>query len=338
MESIDIKKYKDIMHIKGFSLDTLNVFLTGAFLGSNAFSLLNGSKSSIIAMSSISILSLVTLKNRWKQDYEYQDVLSLLRKTDTYNELVVNYNNYINELAQFIKSFGFSSVNETLLFMTELLNGGYLSVPLNFQYKKFTHEESDIPELMGAKVLSGYGVCRHISTLLYDVCKRLDLPVYYLKCNIPNDLRKSAFNTCNHAVLLIVDNNQKYIYCPTSDYFYSKVNQSNQIKEEKYRTRAFQRVLPDPRIVSYLTAYKITDSNNTDFKAIEDAIFKMPTKEIEYDEVADLKNKVSSLVSAEQEDILDFEEEHRNQIREIAKKQLILTPYSDQPIKKWTVN
>ncbi len=147
--------------------------------------------------------------------------LEMLYNTPEYKRCKDLYDEFIRELARFMNDMG---VNDTLdigaLFM-ELLYCGYLSVPGRFEYHRYDIDNDICSDIMGARVLSGSGVCRHIAGCLIDLYKAMGYPAAYVTVVTTNNELSSVikdkilpFRT-NHAVVLVADKYGKYIFDPT---------------------------------------------------------------------------------------------------------------------------
>ena len=79
-----------------------------------------------------------------------------------YKEFIKKYNNEIN------KTFDLKDPYEIYALYYYLYKNGYLSINKDFKYD-VDAKSNDIASLMGCNVLSGSGVCRHISGLLSDI-------------------------------------------------------------------------------------------------------------------------------------------------------------------------
>lgn len=131
--------------------------------------------------------------------------------SDEYLELKNKYKLFIKKLAESLKKIGFEDSMDLGIFLTIMLNEGVLSVPDYYHYKK-DNVDNDIyfHETLGARVLSGYGVCRNAAALLRDVYKEMGYDAKYLIVRIHKYLPSQS-----HAVVLVSSDEGNYIIDPT---------------------------------------------------------------------------------------------------------------------------
>lgn len=145
----------------------------------------------------------------------------LLKQTDEYNECLSLYERYVDKIAEFIRYIGLTDSLDVGMIYMNLLYGGILSCTDSFDYHKYERDIDICPELWGARVSSGTGVCRHIASNLVDVYKELGFTASYLSVKGCDGSTKSILvdrllpTKPVHAVVSVGDRYGKYIIDPT---------------------------------------------------------------------------------------------------------------------------
>lgn len=82
-------------------------------------------------------------------------------------ELKKLYNEFIKSYNKLNKVFDFNDPIQIYVMYNYLLYKGYLSINKNFEFTK--EYAKDIKNLYGSEIITGHGVCRHISSMLVDI-------------------------------------------------------------------------------------------------------------------------------------------------------------------------
>ncbi len=180
--------------------------------------LIMGTLTGVSGVSTFSTLTKQFVKTqRFINDYKKQ----LIMETDEFIACKESYENMILKIAEFLKYVGCNDTIGIGLMFKELLDSGLLSINGNFSYHKFDRDEDIFPELWGARVSTGSGVCRHISSCLVDVYKELGVVASYMSVKGCNGDAKSILadfilpRRPTHAVVMVGDNYGKYLIDPT---------------------------------------------------------------------------------------------------------------------------
>ena len=93
-----------------------------------------------------------------------------------------------------------------------MLHNGELSITQNYKYEHIkTDKDTKNHGTLGARVISGYGVCRNLSALLNDLYQKLGYNTYFLLVKF----RRTGVLP-RHAVVLIKDKSGNFIIDPTA--------------------------------------------------------------------------------------------------------------------------
>ncbi len=147
--------------------------------------------------------------------------MQLLSKTKEFQDCKKSYENYISKIGDFMIDLGVKDTLDIGMLYMEMLYGGYISVPGQFQYHKFKTDYDMCSPLMGARVTSGGAVCRHIASNLIDIYRYLGYSALYLGVNgtdgsLINMVKDRVLPVrSDHAVVLVGDRYGKYIIDPT---------------------------------------------------------------------------------------------------------------------------
>lgn len=150
-----------------------------------------------------------------KQNYE-----QYLSKTHEYQEYMAVYQEVLKDFKSFIQNYNiYSSLELGILYTCFLLPKGILSITNQFQYKYLKGIFEPL-EILGAKVISGRGCCRHISKNLVDILNTCGYEAYYLKTE-KIDLSEL------HALVGIIYDNKKLTLDPTNKKIGYFIDQEN---------------------------------------------------------------------------------------------------------------
>jgi hypothetical protein len=233
-----------------------------AFLA--VFSLINpifqmsGPIAILTAFSSNQIIRLLNIHN-----YDYLKDIKELKSL--YDQVLINFNDLKND-------FNFNNNIELCTFIHYCVNNGYLSYNKNY---KFNQENIvDIKSIEGAYLMSGIGVCRHISAFYKDIldlnnienCQILVNTIEILDLDkllkemddvfskMPNTLftkevfeeikksQKKSTKYANHVINMVKENNLGYYLDPTRLKLHTKIDDKNLLSSsnEKIRIMDFQ--------------------------------------------------------------------------------------------------
>lgn len=169
---------------------------------------------------------------------------SIIEKSDLY----VKYQEFVQNLANFMNSYNFKDPLDIGLFYFSLLNDGIFSINQKFNFHKYKLEHSDYHTVMGARICSGKAVCRHVSKNLIDLysamgynsitllVKGLEKESPFLKLNkfggpIEFALKNLKIPFINHMNVGIASDKGRFILDPTfetiSEFRYNEKENNN---------------------------------------------------------------------------------------------------------------
>ena len=138
-----------------------------------------------------------------KEAQSDEEYLNLKRKYDT----------YVEKISEYIKSSNLTDPIEIGMIFTILMDNGLMSITDKFQYKKvFSDQDQKYPGTLGARIASGYGVCRNTASLLTDVYRTLGYNANFITVTNNNN---NNINRDYHAVSLVTTKDGNIIIDPT---------------------------------------------------------------------------------------------------------------------------
>lgn len=183
----------------------------------------------------------------------YGETLSREREfTSDYNKIKIEYQEIVKNYNKMNKLFNLNDPIEVYTMFNHLLYNGYLSVNKKFEYYK---KENDIDSKLGVNIITGQGVCRHISSLLTDILidygiEASSLVVYINKENeislkdkkfleilkiLPNYIQeKQAEMYGNHAISCAFKDDKSY-YLDSTNKFTGRINDNKIIVCDDYK-------------------------------------------------------------------------------------------------------
>lgn len=162
-----------------------------------------------------------------------------------YQEIIKNYN-------KMNKTFDFNDPIEIYTMYNHVLYNGYLSLNKKFEY---CNKDNDMNSKLGINIITGQGVCRHISSLLTDILidygiEASSLVVYINKENeislkdkkfleilriLPNYIQeKQAEMYGNHAISCAFKDDKSY-YLDSTNKFTGRINDNKIIVCDDYK-------------------------------------------------------------------------------------------------------
>lgn len=163
---------------------------------------------SIIYM--VQIIKIINDIAREEKEYTHNIVDCERENDESYIVLKEKYDLFIKKLANILNMIGFEDSMDIGIYLTVMLYNGLLSTKDYFQYVNIKGD-NDIyyHEVLGARVMSGYGVCRNMASLFRDVYKEMGYDAHYLS------VKTGRFSHATHAVVLVSDEDGNYIIDPT---------------------------------------------------------------------------------------------------------------------------
>lgn len=262
----------------------------------------------------------------------------LLRNTETYKECKKEYDEVIKDIADLIRKKEINSSKEVCTFVGNLIKNGHVSVNETNQYHDYKYQnEYYLPEILGAKVLSGKCVCRHYAAFVTDILTELG----YAACNVAVkgcsnnkpvlSLRMKPFQ--NHAVVGIYENGQKYLYDPTVNCFGASAESIPESIPEKNRIAQ----IVSPEYEGYYLMIKPEQILNLNKDDLQLRIHKAPLINMTDRECDILNAKAHFYLKIPYNNLEEFKRKNKERIKRITELYQELMPSSDKPIKKWLI-
>ena len=218
----------------------------------------------------------------------YLNEHNLIESYEGYDELLKYYNEYLKEFSEFIKYYKIEDAFFFNTLVTKLIHDGYFSFSGLYQYEnslisnKIKNYKEDV-YLLGSRVFTDYGICRHCASFLNDINNEsgfnsislLVRPVnensIYLKTSklFPSDYS-------NHMVIGINTKEGKFLFDPTNKSageFLSNAHAKRKsiVEFKKNSEYAVTDVLSTSSLIfNDFNYHKLTNFKNSDFKKIED--------------------------------------------------------------------
>lgn len=134
-------------------------------------------------------------------------------------ELKGLYNEFIKRYAKLNKMFELNNPIEIYNLYYKLLKRGYFCNK-TFNFNDYNTEE--INNLLGINILNGSGLCRHISTMLSDVYKELDMNSEVLPVRMVDNVNDKFNLVGNHIINLVEKDGISYFLDPMNDVIWNK--------------------------------------------------------------------------------------------------------------------
>lgn len=268
--------------------------------------------------------------------FDEQELIKVIRNSENYQTCLSEYQTYISEIAKLIRCLGFTTVKETLIYLELLLNHGFFSKNMHHQYKNFKYQNDYVVELCGARVLSGESVCRHMTAFFCDILKELEHTSCLLSVKTtsnPLDIVNKRDIKWDHCVLGVTEKGEKMLFDPTNGAFMGTPD-SLEITKKTKRTIA--------QMVGTRDHFTIINNNqaflNEAHQASLPIITKSPLMTISQEELEYLSTRINQVFEGNMWNQMSFYQFQERRKQEIIKLQKRLFPYSDDPIKEWTIN
>lgn len=275
------------------------------------------------------------LRRYWKKEriVEETQTIDMLRTTTTYNELLTEYQNYIKDVAQLVKSVGLQTAKENVVYIHALMEVGFFAKNMDHKYKIFKFEREYLEELIGAKVVTGTSVCRHMSSFIVDVMNELGYTAANVSCT-PNDddpvkrIQKGNVEL-DHAVVGVADKGTKFLFDATNGNFIAVPVNFDFTEIESIHVSQF--VIPDKKKYLIVCPHMRTLNFGRE-KQCEiintTKLCSMSVYEVEY-----LRDKIKKVLQGNMFRQYAFYQLHEPQRRRIETLYQELLPYSEEEIK-----
>ncbi len=160
-------------------------------------------------------------KNLVDLDMAYEVDLNAFSKEKDYQELKKLCDEYLQEIANVLKKYGFSNEYEVVKMFYLLLDSGLFSKDSTFTYRPAELRYFHI-SLLGARVMSGLADCKHCSQLASDFTKFFDFKTPPLLGNvIVRDDEGNITNYGSHTVTILSINGKKMLCDKSGNYLFA---------------------------------------------------------------------------------------------------------------------
>ena len=141
--------------------------------------------------------------------FEKENYEEYIFDTNIYQKYLYTYQQVLKDFKEFIQNYPIhDSLELGILYTYFLLPNGIFSLFNNFSYFR-EYSLFEPKELLGSKIISGTGCCRHIAKNLIDILNVCGFEAYYLSTQL---LDESDF----HALVGLCFQNKKYVLDPTN--------------------------------------------------------------------------------------------------------------------------
>jgi len=253
-------------------------------------------------------------------------VRNLLRNTETYIELYNEYQNFIDSIAEYLKTKNFKNSKEFVIYLNQMVNSGGLSCDDSYFYYQFKYYCEYLPEILGARITEGIAVCRHLASFITDVAQSYG----YDSCNsyvynycVTNTKHYIKKGKANHQICCFGEDSEKYYYDPTNLTFAKNV-----IDEEHLQLFGCDTFL-------YYIDKSSTDVFNSDKLDIYNKVQKLPYSKLDYSELLELKKYIFEKYLKESSEDKVFYKEMQSKINKIKSLSMKMQPMSDNKITDW---
>ena len=262
----------------------------------------------------------------------YTEICKEIRDTIEYDRTQNLYNEFLIQLVKFLKLLDINDSLDYILYIKKLIDSGIVSCNGVLEYNDNIFDSKTVPELMGARVVSGIGVCRHTSAFINDLLLRLNFCSTVLGVEIftkdPRLYKYKIFKEFDHAVVGIIDSDGKYIYDYTNDFY--GVSSFKYYNTDKYDER-ISYILNSIKDIFYY--FEKTNIFNYQNEQNWDRFKKSKYKNLDLEEVKEKRARIEQIFKKNHDDHIYFYLDNQKLMEELAKRTFELNPYSyvDKP-------
>ena len=165
--------------------------------------------SSLALFQAASITDMLSIRKDIDEYKSYLLYLENMQDKD-YLKLKKKYDTYVKRLASHIKDKNFTDPLDIGLYFDAMLYSSNLSIGNDFKYYRIKRDNDGYyPGILGARIVSGYGVCRNMSAFLVDLYKELG----YDAVDVHVNTKKVELG--GHAACLVKSDAGSFIIDPT---------------------------------------------------------------------------------------------------------------------------
>ena len=279
------------------------------------------------------------LRRYWKREsiVEETQTIEMLRTTTTYKELMDEYQKYIKDVAKLVKHVGLPSAKENIVYIHALMELGYFAKQMDHKYQLFKYEREYLEELIGAKVVTGRSVCRHMSSFIVDVMNELGYTAANVSCTLNEDDPVKRIKKGNveldHSIVGVADKGTKFLFDATNGNFVAVPVDFDFTEIESIHVTQF--VIPDKK--KYLIVCPHMRTLNFGREKQCEIINTTKLGSMSVYEVNYLRQKIEKVLQGNMPNQFSFYITHEQQHRRIETLYQELLPYSDEEIKTHVV-
>lgn len=221
----------------------------------------------------------------------------------TFEEMLYNYRKYIRLVSELSRDILTNHDSISLIKLIDLMmKMGYFSYDNQFRYD--SSDKNVMYDNMGTTVISGKGVCRHISSFATDVFNASDIFCENFYCLTTN---KHQSNTLeghgNHLANVIEYDDTYYVYDVTNQELYNFVNPVYLVSEDKKRFLYYK---PEMQLI---TEQYVLEDIKKRLENYQDSSLK---SRIKSNELHELQSRVTQDIIDNKSIINDFTEETKD--------------------------
>lgn len=276
------------------------------------------------SMKNNEIIKSILLKNR-------ENILNIIQNelinSEIYKECISEYDNYLTNLAKLYEEMKLTDPMKSSIAFDILLHKGNFSHNHKYNYTIYKYNNDyEIDEILGSRVATGNTVCRHESSMLTDLEKKLGNNSYNLSVYTQQKDNNGNINTddihVNHRITIIEEEGNIYASDPTNRCFISNFKQY----DNKY---IYGEPISLCKNINNNSIFVIIDENQKNINS-ESANLSKENINQKYKEVLSTIYYNIDLIS-------DFYDESIYQLEKISELNKTLIPLSNQKIKKWKI-
>ena len=283
--------------------------------------------------------SIISAARDWKyhSDINYRLVLEL-EKTGVYSRLSENYFTFIHHVAKFAKQFGLKDSKEVILLFETMIKNGLFSATGKHEYRSYKYTYPEIHGTLGAQVMTGTCVCRHMSSVFADLLYRMNMQGcnVIVKVNREDEIKKflkmGRKKEFNHAVLGVVEDGKKYIYDPVNATFAGRC-------ESKFKGYTLDEVAVGE--VKNRLGYYFPDSNSMSLNKLHMENLKSYNKAsldiIEQEDINKKRERIMALYNDNADMFDEFYNKFLSLLQEIANDVKQIMPKVDEELTEWVL-
>lgn len=258
------------------------------------------------------------------EEYDYETIYNQVMRLDIYSKCEELYNMFISFYGNYLKTLSFASAMEATFFVEYALFYGYFSVKNFYKYHPYKYEPFVIFPLLGTRILSGYGVCRHTASFFIDILNALGYATCYLGCLPITDLNRFPEICCHvtHAIPGVIDDRYAFAF----DYNHKNTKGDIEVLDLNY-TNENRLVLKDVINTSYHMIKEDDVYTNENISIFRQEKYACITNK---DILIARSNAVEKYYS-EQEKLKEMKKSNLEMTKEIVRLERVLFPHSDTP-------